>query len=62
MHHQYFIENEELKKSWLPEQLKSISNLCAISLVLIEADLKPLLPTVLEYMFEICQDMGTGRL
>ena len=42
---------------WLPEQLKSISNLCQISQVLIDIERSDLLPTVLELLFELSQQV-----
>lgn len=42
---------------WLPEQLKTIRNLTYISEMLVENKREELLPTVLEYMFEQCQEV-----
>lgn len=47
---------EEMNE-WLSEQLKTIRNLTLISELLIEHQKEELLPTVLEYMFEECQDI-----
>lgn len=42
---------------WLPEQLKTVRNLCDISLVLIEKERLDLLPTVLEFAYQEMQQI-----
>ena len=40
---------------WLPDQLKTMRNLCDISLILIEREKQELLPTVLELLYQEAQ-------
>ena len=42
-------------QDWLDEELKTIINLAKVSRLLIELNKHELLPTQLEYMFEIIQ-------
>jgi hypothetical protein len=42
---------------WLPEQLKTIMNLCDIGLILIGLGRNSLLPTILETMLEQAQQI-----
>ena len=42
---------------WLPEQLKTVSNLCQISQILININRRELLPTALELMLIECQEI-----
>ena len=46
-----------MKKDWLEEQLKTTRNLTDIALLLIETNHRELLPTVLELLFEQCQEI-----
>lgn len=47
--------NEE--HPWLLEKLKSIINFATTAIVLLEVDRPALLPTTLEAMFELCQEI-----
>ncbi len=42
---------------WLPEQLKTIRNLCDIALLLRDVGKDELLPTVLELLYEQAQQV-----
>jgi len=42
---------------WLPDQLKTMRNLCDISLILIEREREELLPTVLELLYQEVQQI-----
>ena len=46
-----------MKIDWLPEQLKTSRNLIDVALLLIETDNRHLLATVLELLFEQCQQI-----
>jgi hypothetical protein len=43
------------KDNWLEERIKTCRNLCDISLLLIREKRADLLPTVLEFLFELAQ-------
>jgi len=45
------------KANWMEESIKTVNNLCLISLILIDANRRELLPTVIELMH-----METQRL
>ena len=45
------------REDWRVEQIKTVRNLCDISMLLIELGKPNLLPTCLEYMFEECQKL-----
>ena len=42
---------------WLPEQLKSVRNLCGMALLLIETNNQKWLPTILEVLYEQVQQI-----
>lgn len=42
---------------WLPEQLKTIRNLTGVALLLIETNNRKWLPTILELLYEQCQQV-----
>ena len=45
---------------WLPEQLKTTKNLCDVALLLLEQRIdkrQTLLPTILEFLYEQCQQI-----
>jgi len=44
-------------KDWLPEQLKTIRNLTGVALLLIETNNRKWLPTILELLYEQCQQI-----
>jgi len=44
-----------MEEKWLPEQLKTIGNLCDIARILIICEMEELLPTILELMYEEAQ-------
>ena len=46
-----------MNEDWLPEQLKTISNLCKVAQILINVGHGELLPTVLELLFEQAQEL-----
>ena len=46
-----------MEKDWLPEQLKTTSNLCEIAQLLIKDERYKLLPTVLELLYETTQQI-----
>lgn len=48
-------EHLGIEKDWLPEQLKTVKNLCDTALLLIEHNRRELLPTVLELLHEQSQ-------
>ena len=50
-------EESMITNKWLPEQLISISNLCQISQILIDMEREDLLPTALELLFELAQQI-----
>uniref|UniRef100_A0A6M3KTB2 Uncharacterized protein n=1 Tax=viral metagenome TaxID=1070528 RepID=A0A6M3KTB2_9ZZZZ len=45
------------EQDWLQETIKTVNNLCLISFILIDADRRELLPTVIELMHLETQDL-----